>query len=99
VLLALFYAPALKGLIYYSVPISTLAKLYSNTMLALLNSRIKLGIISESTTWQDNAFSHIPLSQPRQTSGGLEIKFAAVNTLKDETGLELRDGVIAINEA
>ncbi|KAF8187806.1 hypothetical protein BJ912DRAFT_420111 [Pholiota molesta] len=98
VLLALFYAPALKGLIYYSVPISTLAKLYSNTMLALLNSRIKLGIISESTTWQDNAFSHIPLSQPRQT-GALEIKFAAVNTLKDETGIELRDGVIAIDEA
>jgi hypothetical protein len=67
-------------------------------MLALLNSRIKLGIISESTTWQDNAFSHIPLSQPRQT-GGIEIKFAAVNTIKNETGVVSRDGAIAIDEA
>ncbi|KAF8187803.1 hypothetical protein BJ912DRAFT_419926 [Pholiota molesta] len=98
VLLALFYAPAFKGLIYYSVPISTLAKLYSNAMLALLNSRIKLGIISESTTSQDNAFSHIPLSQPRQT-GEIEIKFAAVNTIKNETVIVSRDGGIAIDDA
>lgn len=94
----MFYSPTLEGFIYYSVPISALSKLYSNTMLALLNSRIKLGIISESTTWQDNALSHIPLSHPRQT-GGIEIRFAAVDTLKNDTVVESRDGVMAIDEA
>ena len=49
--LTLFYIPKLQG--YYEVPLASLAKVYSTTLLVVLNSRAKLGIISESTTWKD----------------------------------------------
>ncbi|KJA15208.1 hypothetical protein HYPSUDRAFT_220158 [Hypholoma sublateritium FD-334 SS-4] len=49
--LALFYIPQLQG--FYEVPLASLAKLYSTTLLVVLNSRVKMGIISESTTWRD----------------------------------------------
>ncbi len=40
---------------YYEVPLSTIAKIYSNTMLVAVNSRVRFRIMSESTTWKDVA--------------------------------------------
>ncbi|KJA24361.1 hypothetical protein HYPSUDRAFT_183886 [Hypholoma sublateritium FD-334 SS-4] len=38
---------------YFEVPLSLIAKLYSNTMLVAINSRVKFKVISQSTTWKD----------------------------------------------
>ncbi|KAF8186655.1 hypothetical protein BJ912DRAFT_880144 [Pholiota molesta] len=60
---ALYYTPCLYFTSYYEVPVSAQAKFYSTTMLAVLNSRIKLGIVSESATWRDDELAGtIPLS-------------------------------------
>ena len=40
---------------YYEVPLSAMAKLYSNTMLVAVNSRVRFKVMSESTTWKDVA--------------------------------------------
>ncbi|KJA21546.1 hypothetical protein HYPSUDRAFT_724975 [Hypholoma sublateritium FD-334 SS-4] len=40
---------------YYEVPLSAIAKLYSNTMLVAVNSRVRFRVMSESTTWKDVA--------------------------------------------
>lgn len=53
---------------FFVTPLAMLAKTYSTTMMAVLNSRIKLGIISESSTWLENEL-HIPLSHIRPTEG------------------------------
>ncbi|KAF8193459.1 hypothetical protein BJ912DRAFT_242747, partial [Pholiota molesta] len=61
---ALYYTPSLYFTSYYEVPVSAQAKFYSTTMLAVLNSRIKLGIVSESATWRDDELAAtIPLSR------------------------------------
>lgn len=39
------------------VPVSVQSKLYSTTMMATLNSRMKLGIVSHSTSWKKDELS------------------------------------------
>ncbi|KAF9470971.1 hypothetical protein BDN70DRAFT_979533, partial [Pholiota conissans] len=65
--LALYYSPRLKNFSYFEVPLSTQGKLYSTTMLAVLNSRIKAKVATESTAWRDEelVFTTLP---PRDTN-------------------------------
>lgn len=94
----MYYAPGFGSFVYYGVPSSALAKLYSNTMLALLNSRMKLSIISESTTWQDNELPLIPLSHLRQTDD-IELEFASVNTAGNDSRAGTQEDIIVREEA
>ncbi|KAF9483241.1 hypothetical protein BDN70DRAFT_990563 [Pholiota conissans] len=69
--LALYYAPRFKNLSYFQITLSAEAKLYSTTMLAVLNSRMKVGVASESTTWLDN---ELVFTLPRSTQDTRGIK-------------------------
>lgn len=92
--IALFYAPNLFHLTYFTVPLSAQAKLYSTTMLAVLNSRMKLGVMSESaSSWRDHEltlpdfadrsdirFNFASLAGPSQSIGVFVVKDEVVTT-------------------
>ncbi|KAF9482061.1 hypothetical protein BDN70DRAFT_892846 [Pholiota conissans] len=90
--LALYFPPTLKN--FYGVPISILAMLYSNTMMTLLNSRMKPVIISESETWKHNELSMINVSTPLREADA-KLRFAST-TGTAESGLRIpEEGTVA----
>ncbi|KAF9482096.1 hypothetical protein BDN70DRAFT_481503 [Pholiota conissans] len=75
--LVMYYPSSFGSFTYYGVPMSSLAKLYSNTMLAILNSRMKHVVITESTTWNYNELSVIDVSSSRGDVEVTRLRFAA----------------------
>ncbi|KAF9473373.1 hypothetical protein BDN70DRAFT_817344 [Pholiota conissans] len=52
--LIFYYSAGLRNFSYFVVPLSMQGKLYSTTMLAVLNSRMVTRMATESTAWRDN---------------------------------------------
>ncbi|KAF9483242.1 hypothetical protein BDN70DRAFT_891955 [Pholiota conissans] len=52
--LILYYPPSLRKYPYFEVPLAAQAELYAITMLAVLNSRLRIRMGTEPTTWRDN---------------------------------------------
>lgn len=97
--MALYYPSTLIRFTYFVVPLSAQAKLYSTTMLAVLNSRMKVGMVSESTSgWRDHELTlphsgersgirfNVTSAGPSQSAGVFVMKEEVVTT--DELKME-----------
>ncbi|KJA24288.1 hypothetical protein HYPSUDRAFT_39058 [Hypholoma sublateritium FD-334 SS-4] len=88
--LTLFYIPKLQG--YYEVPLASLAKVYSTTLLVVLNSRVKLGIISESTTWKDVEVAPIAFDKDTTMSTRIHMSQAMNESIASMGPMEFSPG-------
>lgn len=63
-------------------PLFVQASIYSTTMMAVLNSRIKLGIVAESSTWLNNELT-LPMSRNQEPPGIVFNIVPTVNISRD----------------
>ncbi|KAF9483259.1 hypothetical protein BDN70DRAFT_874135 [Pholiota conissans] len=77
VTVVLYYSPGVKNFVYPMVPQSVQGKLYSTTMLAVLNSRMVTNMATESTAWRDNelVFATLP---PRRDVDTLRLHLSSM---------------------